>query len=275
MDKRLSSFESDGQLLLTLTQRLLSSPYPGGPAEEVQILVGKLPPALPIELPLPEKAGIIGSLVRGDHSAQIVLDVDQPAAAVVAFYRAQLEPAGWQEFDWPMRPRGFGYGWEANAVMFCQSRRGPSLTVSAFEAEGAWTDVRLNLQTDPRHSPCAMPGRAYGPMMSPIPNLRAPAGARMYGGGSSGGGGGNSWHSAATLETGLDAAALAAHYNQQLQAAGWEIVDQGRAGSSAWSTWRFRDDQRDAWAGTLLILDAAGKADRRVAYLYVEQNTLP
>ncbi|MEJ2556047.1 MAG: hypothetical protein P8186_07450 [Anaerolineae bacterium] len=266
MDKRLSSFGSEEQLLLTLTQRLLSSPYAGGSAEEIQILVGKLPPALPIELSLPEKARVIGSLVRGDHDVQIVLDVDQPADAVVAFYRAQLEPAGWQEFDWPVRPGGFGYGW----VMFCQSRRGPSLTVSAFEAEGAWTDIRLNLQTDRRQSPCAVPDRAYGRMMSPIPNLRAPAGARMYWGGSSGGGGGNSWHSTATLETGLEAAALAAEYNQQLQAAGWETVDQERAGSSAWSTWRFRDDEGDTWAGTLLILDAPGKADRRVAYLYVE-----
>jgi hypothetical protein len=265
MDKRLSSLESDEQLLHTLTQRLLTSPYAGGPAEEIQILVGQLPPALPIELPLPEKARIIGSLVRGDHGVQIVLDVDQPADAVVAFYRAQLEPAGWQEFDWPMRPGGFGFGW----VIFCQSRRGPSLTVSAFEAEGVWTDVRLNLQTDPHQSPCAMPDRAYGRITSPIPNLQAPARARMYGGGSSGGGG-NSWHSTATLETGLDAAALATHYKQQLQAAGWEIVDQGRAGSSAWSTWRFRDDEGDTWVGTLLILDAPGKADRRAAYLYVE-----
>jgi hypothetical protein len=162
--------DKDEQLLLTLTQRLLSSPYAGGPAEEIQILVGRLPPAQPIELPLPEKARIIGSLVRGDHGVQIVLDVDQPADAVVTFYRAQLEPAGWQEFDWPMRPGGFGLGW----VIFCQSRRGPSLTVSAFEAEGAWTDVRLNLQTDPHQSPCAMPDRAYGRITSPIPNLRAP-----------------------------------------------------------------------------------------------------
>jgi hypothetical protein len=270
MDKHLSSVESDEQLLLTLAQRLLSSPYAGGPAEEIQILVGKLPPAMPIELPLPEKAKVIGSLVRGDHGAQIVLDVDQPADAVVAFYRAQLERAGWQEFDWPMRPGGFGFGWQANAVMLCQSRRGPSLTVSTFEAEGAWTDVRLNLQTDRRQSSCAVPDRAYGAMMSPIPNLRAPAGAKMYRGGSSGGGAGNSWHSTATLETNLDTAVLAAHYNQQLQAAGWEIVDQGHAGSSAWSTWRFRDDEGDMWAGTLLILDARGKADRRVAYLYVE-----
>lgn len=185
MDKRLSTLESDEQLLLTLTHRLLSSPYPGGLAEDVQILVGELPASLAIELPLPEGAGVIGSLVRADQSVQVVLDVDQPADTVVAFYRAQLEPAGWHEFHWPMRPGGFGFGSEAATVTFCQSRRGPSLTVAVLEAEGAPTDVRLNLQIDPRHSPCAMLGRPYGPMTSPIPNLRAPAGARTHGGGGS------------------------------------------------------------------------------------------
>lgn len=269
MDKRLSTLESDEQLLLTLTHRLLSSPYPGGLAEDVQILVGELPASLAIELPLPEGAGVIGSLVRADQSVQVVLDVDQPADTVVAFYRAQLEPAGWHEFHWPMRPGGFGFGSEAATVTFCQSRRGPSLTVAVLEAEGAPTDVRLNLQIDPRHSPCAMLGRPYGPMTSPIPNLRAPAGARTHGGGGIGGGG-NSWHSTVILETDLDAVALVAHYNEQLQAVGWKLADHGRAGPTAWSTWRFSDDQGDTWAGILLTLDTAGRAGQRFASLYIE-----
>ena len=269
MDKRIPTFESDEQALRLLARRLLSAPYPGGPAEEVQILVGELPADLPIEVPLPEGARTIGSLVRGDRSVQIVLDVDQAADAVVAFYREQLETAGWYELDWPMRPGGFGFGAEAAMATFCYSRRGPSLMVTAFEAEGALTDVRLNLQTDPRHLPCTMLGWPHGPPMSLIPNLRAPTRATMHGGGGSSGSG-NSWHSTVILETDLDAEALAAHYNEQLQTAGWKLADRGSAGPAAWSTWSFTDDQGDTWAGTLLILETAGGAGQRFAYLYIE-----
>ena len=268
MGESIPTLESDEQVLHTLARRLLSAPYPGGSAEEVQILVGELPADLPIEVPLPEGARTIGSLVRGDRSVQTVLDVDQSADAVLAFYREQLETAGWYELDWPMQPGGFGFGAEVGTATFCHSRRGPSLMVTAFEAEAAPTDVRLNLQTDPRQSPCAMLERPYGLAMSLIPNLRAPAGATMHRRGRSGGNG-NSWHSTVILETDLDTAVLAAHYNEQLQAAGWKLTDHGSAGPAVWSTWSFTDDQGDTWAGILLTLDTTGGTGQRFAYLYI------
>lgn len=260
--------ESD-QLLLTLTRCLLSSPYPGGRAEDVQILVGELPANLPIALPLPQNASVIGSLVRLGHSAQIVLDVDQSVKAVVAFYREQLVSASWRELDSPIRFGGFSFPSEAANLIFCKSQRGPALTVTCNEITGALTEVRLNLQLDARHTPCAMVSMRGGPLMPPIPNLRTPAGARWRGGGS-GGGGSDDWHSTVNLETDLDAAALIAHYNEQLQSVGWNLRDQGRSGSSAWSAWRFSDDQHNLWAGVLIILDSIGKTGERFAYLHVE-----
>ena len=266
MAKRMPPRQSRQPRVLVLARRLLSSSYGPGSVDEIQILPDRLPGDLPIDLPLPDRTTIIGSLVRGDQGAQIVLDVAQPAEAILAFYRSRLEPAGWHEVAFPMRPGGFG---GATAATFCQSARGPSLSVTALEMGDAPTDVRLNLQTDPRHSPCAMLRQPLGLPSFSVPSLPPPAGAKMRGGGGWGGGGG-SWQSTATLQTDLDAAALVVHYNRQLKKAGWQLLDHGQAGSAAWSTWRFRDAQGDAWAGTLLILGSVATSGERFAYLFAE-----
>jgi hypothetical protein len=70
-----------------------------------------------------------------------------------------------------------------------------------------------------------------------------------------GGGGIDQWRSSAGLATELDLAAVAAHYAQQLERAGWTRRDGDEGGGVlAWSAWDFVDEDGELWQGMLFIV---------------------
>jgi hypothetical protein len=270
MNEPVSPPDTYSQGLLALARRLLNFRFPGMDTGEPQLLVGQLPPDLPIKLPVPPDATLLGSRLQGEQDVLVVLDVAQPAAEVFDFYRRELTVIGWQELP-PLMPGG-GLHPMPPQLIFCQGRRGPSLTVTAHEggdnSRDTPTDIRLHLDTDPHRSPCALGGDIAVFGRSSLPALQPPAGAQVCAGEGGGGSQGDSQYSSVVLETTQSAAEIAASYHAQLRAAGWEATHEESNDTSARSTWRFQDEQGETWAGTLFVVDAAEQVDRRIVYLY-------
>lgn len=242
-------------LLRTLAERSLSTWFPNEPEPRgVQLWVGTLPDDLPIDLPVPEGAHIIGSLRRERNHLEVTFDAPQPVEAVKEFYRRQLTAAGWYEQE-PEYGMG-GFVQMQGRVMFCQGRRGPGLSIMAHEAQSGVTPVRLMLYLDARHSPCR-------PHHNPaerqvLPRLTLPPGVRVSQRGlrSGGGGyGGGSAHTSTALEGDITLTELATHYGAQLEAAQWVPQASGDAGPVAWSRWSFEDEEGESWKGLFFALD--------------------
>jgi hypothetical protein len=255
--------DSGDDLFRELAMRLLAPQYTGAPsAEEVQLLIGELPDNLPLELPLPDGARVLGSLVRGD--TEIVLDATQSPEEVIDFYREQLTAAGWEEPEEPDFSGGFVSSGVGNGISLCQSKKGPRFSLRTLESDTGLTDVRLNL-SDGRHSGCDM-DVGYMGEESKIPNLVAPPGVQQWGGG--GGGGGDNFYTSADVETELSSRELAKHYTEQLKAAGWTLLTQGEGESVAFSNWSFEDEHGDAWHGFFFAYEIAD-TEKRVVYVNV------
>jgi hypothetical protein len=112
MSDRRTDASSNGEesRSLSLAVRLLSSEDPvARVVERPRIFVGRLPEAMPVEIPLPDGLDVVGSLLReernpyDDPSVEIVLDASIPAEQVLSAYRERMSAAGWSE---PER-RGF------------------------------------------------------------------------------------------------------------------------------------------------------------------------
>ena len=104
---------------------------------------------------------------------------------------------------------------------------------------------------------------------SPIPALRMPSGASQRGGGGSGNDG-NHWHSTTILETPLTAVQVADHYQQQLVAAQWQLLQQESSEKAAWSRWRLQDEEGDGWSGMLIVVNAATEKPTLFAFIHAE-----
>jgi hypothetical protein len=254
---------------MTLLLRLVGRGFSPGESPP-RILVGRLPEPLPVDLPLPNGARVVGSQLLGSV-ATMILDVDSPAQRVLDFYRDRLQAAGWTELEQHM---GWHGGFTPSArfgpdLTFCHSSRGPSLSVHATDVEGAPADVRLNLNIDTRNSPCAAQLR-HGGMFEILPNLTPPAGAQQIPQG--GGGGSGSFHSNATLSSNLDLAAVSAHYVQQLRTANWTPQSEGISGPVAWSAWSFKDDTGEDWRGLFFVLRRPEAEGQYVLYLHADSG---
>jgi hypothetical protein len=248
-----------------LVQRLLARRYAGTPApEEVQLLVGQLPAELPIEIPLPDDAWVVGSLVHSGVETEIVLDASQMTDQVLDFYREALTAEGWVAFDYPMQG-GFAPGIGRTGLTFCSETQDLVLWVGAYQMEDGSTDVRLDLRTEPRLASCT---KDPGTPEHPIPFLEDPPGAQQIttGFGSSTDG----FSAEVTLRTDLDAAVLEAHYAAQLEGAGWIRSDGAPARPLVWSAWTFQDEGGRDWQGLLLAMEMAEVPDRGFVYLRVD-----
>jgi len=241
-----------------LARRLLA-PAP----EELQFLVGRLPDELPMEIPLPDDARIVGSLVRSGGETEIVLDGSQTADQVLDFYREELASAGWIAFDYPMQG-GFVPGIGRTGLTFCSEIQDLVLWVGAYEVEDGPTDVRLDLRTEPRLASCT---KDPGAPEHAIPFLEDPPGAQQITTGF--GGSTDSLSAEATLRADLDVAVLEAHYAAQLEEAGWIRHDRAQSGPLVWSAWTFQDEGGRDWRGFLLAMEMAEVPDRRFVYLHV------
>jgi hypothetical protein len=262
--------------LVRLVRRMFSFRYPGAPDPgEVQVLAGQLPDELPVELPMPDDADVVGSVVRGDENVEIVLDVPGEPESVLDAYEERLAAAGWREPEIETPPEGgFVQADGAFGNSFCREGEEPYLTVSSSVLDDSdVSDVRLSLNSSSEgFTPCEEQMIPPGPpgVQGLIPRLEAPRDATMLEGGE-GGGGGNSWYSSSTLKTEMSAANLEEHYREQLEKAGWNREDGGAGGPAAWSTWTFTDDADDAWSGVFLALEVPREEDARFVHVRIQR----
>lgn len=257
-------------LLQALVLRLLT--HPADPrTQNPQLLVGRLPDALPFELPLPDDSRLFGSLQRSASHAEVIFDTPLPEQEIIAFYRERMTAAGWQE-DEPfpgMRQSGFVHTRLGAGALshWYQGARGPTLHVQAFTGQGGRTDVRLNLDLSGRNYPAQQARMQRRHMMGHdfLPPLQPPTGAAQMGGG--GGGGSDSYYSSATLETDADLTELIPHYAGQLEQAGWTRTDGGQSGPVGWHSWTFQDEDGEPWRALFFILKLPETEGQHFLYL--------
>ena len=266
-----SNLDNSDTELTRLIKRYLT--YPGSSYGEIEILVGELPSDLPVDVPIPEDAEVIGSITTprsGKYkSIQIMLDVPQEPDEITKFYRDCLTEEGWREEVKRPSAGGFVSPMVRSRVNFCYEGK-ILLNVYAYPTEeGKPTDVRLHVNNDPQTVAYAerpvRPGAGdVLPALLPPEGAMAPKGAiQMLGGG--GGSGTGRQYSQATLETSLSIEELHTHYRAQLLEAGWKLKEEGGKGTVAWSTWSFADESDNDWVGLLLV--RAPKEDCRILWL--------
>jgi hypothetical protein len=261
--------------LRELAMRLLSFHYSllvaGQQVQEPQLLVGQLPPDLPVELPLPEGSRLLGSFVQ--ENPLIAIDTQLAGEDVVAFYRERLTAAGWiaQEEHFGPPQGGFVHISRSEytvAAFFTPDDRF-TLTVMSAPTPGGRTAVQLTLQGEAAEfRPRLRPHRPD--FMAVLPSIRGPKGAMQTPRGSSGGP--DSAETSAALETDFDLAAVSIHYVDELERDGWRRLDAGTSGPVAWSVWSFVDTEGATWQAVLLILQRPGRHGKYALTLSAERE---
>jgi hypothetical protein len=252
-----------------LAMRLLQAAYPdSAKLSEVQLLPGKLPMEMPVDLPIPDGARIVGSEVQENTGIYVVLDVPMTPDLALDFYRERLASQKWTEISIPGMERGFVEHSDPGTT-FCQGPKNASLAVYAHPQDNG-TDLRLSIITDPDYSPCSWDAGYNDDWLKPIPKLVAPNGTGQFNGNSMGGPVGLAEVSA-TLETEMNSSSLEAHYADQLTAANWTMMSEGESGPSSWSSWSFKDEDGQTWDGFLMALELPG-TDEKQKFVLMQAN---
>jgi hypothetical protein len=252
-----------------LAIRLLQATYPGSAElDGVQLLPGKLPLEMPVDLPIPDGARIVGSEVQENTGIYVVLDVPMTPDLALDFYREHLASQNWTEISIPGMDRGFVEQSDPSPT-FCQGSQNASLTVTSHPQDNG-TDLRLSIITDLENSPCSWDAAYNDDWLKPIPKLEAPKGTRLFNGNSVSGPG-SFVAVSATLETEMNSSSLTAHYADQLTAANWTMMSEGESGPSTWSSWSFRDEDDQAYDGFLMALQLPG-TDEKQKFILMQAN---
>ncbi len=260
---------SHEEKLRELAERLLTHPHPEG-SPSVELLVGQLPESLAPEFPPPPVAELLGCALhsrRGQPtSLEAIFDTENDPEVLMSSYERDLAKGGWTAFE---RFAGMGGGFVPEGIglgrSFRRGDKGPVLMVAIRSGEGLAAEIRLRLDWEIiRHLPeMERHGRPEG--AERMPALRPPAGMPMRGSG--GGGGGGSWHSEASVETDRPVVELQAHFDQQLDRAGWKRIAGSADNVVGWSSWQLPG--KGDWRGLLLVLAAFGQNERAL-YLRIE-----
>ncbi len=71
--------------------------YPTDSTQKPAVFIGGLPQGIPLELPLPNNANIIGSVTGYPIEYSIILRADQSSKAIQEFYEGSLLEKGWHK----------------------------------------------------------------------------------------------------------------------------------------------------------------------------------
>lgn len=234
--------------------------------QKVQLLPGRMPDEMPVELPLPRGSKIFGSVLLGETDICVVVDSSLSAEEVMTFYRQELASQNWTFKDISGMDRGF-MEWSESAI-FCRGLNDPSVAVSAYPLENG-SNLRLDISTDPECSPCSFSDS--DDWLKPLPKLVAPRNASLSNQNFMSGCG-NQLATSTDVKTELSGSALAAHFADQLRAANWTASSQEESGPAAWSTWEFEDEEGLVWDGFLIAVEVPGSEDKKFVMMQVTQE---
>jgi hypothetical protein len=178
--------EETGELtrMRELAERLLIIQAPFAiPQSPPELLVGRLPDGLPLDLPLPVGTRIVGSMRRerpllpgaaviSGQMTEIVLDVPSAPEDVLHFYEHEMRARGWPLRDngGALRPGGFTPVPMHPGRTFSREPDGPLVSVRAADLPGRLSDVRINVA----------PARARPPGFGVLPSLAPPQGVVIH-----------------------------------------------------------------------------------------------
>ncbi|GAC1542481.1 MAG: hypothetical protein NVS2B7_15630 [Herpetosiphon sp.] len=269
--------QQDANVTKELAERLLGGPpAPDGKGQTVQLIPGKLPGDMGVEIPVPRSGRLLGSLVRSfgakNVHVDVVLDVPGPTAQIAAFYQDAFGKQGFTPT--PDFKGGPAFGFQPTLVptfrTFCHGSTPPWISLGIVPSGASVTDVRV--QVDKTNAgPCL--NRGLEPYKGPpgadkMPPLFAPDGVQLQPNGP--GGAPNRVSSAATAITAMSVAALEAEFARQLEAAHWTRTGGRTEGPLSWSSWRVPGD--GTLQGFLYVLQSAATGQRDL-YLQLESST--
>jgi uncharacterized protein YggE len=261
------TIRGDDSQLRPFLERWFGGMYRATGAETV-LTLGGLPDDLPFELVAPLGAQVLYSLEQGrEMGTQIALHMPLPAADAQDYVTARLEEQG---YTWAEDTAGSGGVFSApeQTLTLCSpdGEWGVMVTASPLET-GSDIDI-LFLPAD--RTSCSAPDHRDQGAMSLLPKLTLPAGSQARFSGMGGGGSERDAYANSMLTTDLSPAELAAHYSQQLQAAGWEQTSESHTDAVAWSVWQFSDEHGQPWIGTLLAAVRPAQEDGLLVQIQVE-----
>jgi hypothetical protein len=192
-----------------------------------------------------------------------LIDATMTPKEFVAFYEDRMLASGWSTPTWRQGPGGFASPHLAQQAqaLFCRSAEGPALTVFAEMGADQIAHGTLTINLDPANNPCRPPvDREHHDMrVGPhIPPLETPPDSALVAYAPSDGPGIST--ALATLTADLDLTAIIEHYGQQLEEAGWHLIEAGESGPVAWSAWSFVDRDRSPAHGILTVMREPGEA---------------
>lgn len=249
----------DEDILQKLALRLVT--YPDDMrVDKPQLLVGSIPDSLPIHVPFPTDFAILGTLMRGPKSFEIILDIPLSTNDVLDFYQHALRDGWLANEDMPgMQRGGFTHKRQAVERQFYFHNSGWRLDIQVTAETNAVANVRLQLDQDQQHKERRRQRGRRPDFLAVLPPLVPPEGASQLAR-SSGGGGGNVYSSATlTLQEALQIAAVVENYTNQLVQAGWTPLETELAEHSAWSTWQFRSEDDEEWLAAFYLFQLAGE----------------
>jgi len=247
----------------------------------VTATIGALPANLPLTLTVPPTATVIGGVVRtGEFGGSQLFLAAAEADDLQTALRQQLLDAGFTtpEDDAP----GSGPGqvflsgdMGTPSLFFCAPDDAYSVNLGAATVAGEPGVVSLNVTPVSQFGgPCGETmGRGDADRFDVLPSLIPPPAAQVRaGGGGSSGPDSFTVAAEAEIESELSVAELAAHYEEQLGAGGWERLDESQTEAVAWSAWSFVDEEDTAWSATFYIVRQGGEADSYLATLRAESQ---
>jgi len=253
----------------------------GPPGQETIVTVGEIPESAPFDLRLPDGVTLVGSVDRGMGFGGIevwMLSEDSIEATSAAFSDL-LTADGWTipEGIFGMQPGGFVPVVSIDTG-YCQDQQ--FITISTQKRDDDQTAVILRYDDFNTPSFCLEQDAPEDPYNAPymlIPALTLPDGVGIRQetrGGRGGGGGGYGPMSAETsvaLVSELPANEIAASYNSQLEAAGWDLIDSNSGDVAGWSSWTFHDDKDQLWSGIFTLTKLPATENAYFAFIHIEQ----
>ncbi len=250
-------YATQDNALQTLFEQYLTSPSLSW-NEPAEILVGKIPSSIPIDLPVPNDTEIIGSVMRFADQydvTEIILNTPGEPENIVAFYRDYLIDNGWTELkSHSSSSSGFRPPLSYGQAEFCldDAVNIAVRAVTKANEQDHLLDLRLIFYTNMESSKCSVSGaNRIVESEAILPTLTWPEGAIIKD--SSGGGGSDDRHIGMALKTDLSLEDFETHYKNQLTEAGWRLEDQGDSDTLIWDRFAITDESGGKWSAIMIL----------------------
>lgn len=248
----------------------------------VTVTIGELPDDIQVELPTMDGFTVVGAIQREKMGSwQIWYRAGGSAQDATDAFSQEMLNLGWFVADEVVRSMGGFVSTQQATNAFCFADPIAFVYINAVNQSDDEVVINLNVETGNMPLFCSEEGIPNEIMMNDpfqvLPTLSAPEGVTIRLGGGGGGGGGpmglQSASTTAVLITEMTAAEILPLYNEQIEAAGWTLVESSGDEMGAWSTWIMEDPETErTWSGVLTLTALpAGEGDF-FAMLYVESE---